>query len=241
MDDDRFDRIARDFFSSDTRRGVLRLLASLPLGLMLGAFRSNGSDANAEDDDRGSSHRHHRRVARHRHHPGDDHEHRNDRKNRNGRRNGTGKPNTLEPEPTGVVHPECEGKADRTCCGGARSGQWCQNGACETIADDAVATLRECGGRCDCVVSPECGGILIGAEQEVCGKVLTCISCFECLNAPNNCSGSGTSHGPDGFANYCFYDTGTGGDCGSPDYNLECPDPAHQTCLTTCRDICYGS
>jgi hypothetical protein len=231
MDIDRFDALARSLTTGWHRR---RLLAALPLGVTLISLLDDAREASAQDDDHGSSHRRHRRKARHRHNPGEDKNHRARRRPRKDKRK------DIESGPSGVIRPECEGKADRTCCGGADSGQWCQNGACEAIPDDATATLRECGGRCDCVV-PACGGTLIGAEQAVCGKVLTCTFCLECPFPPHNCGGSGVMRGPAGLANYCFT-PGTGGDCAGPNFHEDCPRPSEQACLVNvCQDICFGA
>src|SRR5215213_12021869 len=75
MDPRRFDTLARTLAAAGTRRGLLRLLAALPLGVAVVSLFDDAPDATAEDDDHGSSHRRHRRKARHRHKPGSDKTH----------------------------------------------------------------------------------------------------------------------------------------------------------------------
>jgi len=70
MDPVHFDSLTKTLSASGTRRGFVRLLAALPLGMMLVSVFGDEPDALAIDDDYGSSYRHHRRVARHRHNPG---------------------------------------------------------------------------------------------------------------------------------------------------------------------------
>src|SRR5215208_2585401 len=70
MDSDRFDRLAKTLSATGTRRGLVRLLTALPLGVAFTTLLSDGPDTAAKDDDHGSSHRRHRRKARHRHDPG---------------------------------------------------------------------------------------------------------------------------------------------------------------------------
>jgi len=79
MDADGFDRLAKTVSGTGSRRGLVRLLSALPLGVLLTAVLGHGPNASAKtrkkpqtDDDHGSSHRHHRRTARNRHHPGRD-------------------------------------------------------------------------------------------------------------------------------------------------------------------------
>ena len=75
MDSRRFDALTRTVSTSDTRRGVLRLLAGLPLAGVLAALVPAESEAG----------RRHRRNAHHRHRTGDD------KDNRKGKRKGQGK------------------------------------------------------------------------------------------------------------------------------------------------------
>ena len=76
MDASRFDTLVKSFVTTGTRRALLRLLAPLPLAVGLAALLGDGPEATAQDDDQGSSHRRHRRKARHRHQTGDDKENR---------------------------------------------------------------------------------------------------------------------------------------------------------------------
>jgi len=57
MDSERFDTLAEALAQPGTRRGVVRLLAALPLGATLAALSGHAPDATANDDDHGSSHR----------------------------------------------------------------------------------------------------------------------------------------------------------------------------------------
>ena len=72
MDAKRFDTLVKSFSAADTRRGLLRVLATLPFGLALTAFlgpettQASGSGAIVG----GGGGRRRRRKARHRHDPG---------------------------------------------------------------------------------------------------------------------------------------------------------------------------
>ena len=88
MDPRRFDRLTKVVSSTHTRRGLVRLVATLPLGMTFSALLGS-PDVTAKDDDHGSSHRRHRRVARHRHRPGQDKENNKDQRKGTGKRKGT--------------------------------------------------------------------------------------------------------------------------------------------------------
>ena len=242
MDPKRFDTLTKTLSVSSTRRRIVRLLAILPLGVTLGArlgrhaaTAANKTSMNKkqqQDDDHGSSHRQHRRKAEHRHQTG------KDKENRKGQRKRKGK----KKDPINFAPSECAGKADRTCCGG--TGQWCQAGACVAIPDGSVATLVECGGRCNCPSSnPSCLGDF-EAHQPVCGKVLTCTSCVDCESDSSSCTGFVQGNGPEGDAAYYFTEF-IGVNCfpvppSGFDHN-QCPNPATQACVFgVCTNICYG-
>jgi predicted outer membrane repeat protein len=72
MDTERFDHIARTFSTPETRRGLLRFVAALPLTGVLAALVPAVSEAG----------RQHRRTAQHRHQTGDATEHRAGQRNR---------------------------------------------------------------------------------------------------------------------------------------------------------------
>jgi hypothetical protein len=103
------------------------------------------------------------------------------------------------------------------CC--PTPGTRCRNGVCST----PVATLADCGGRCDC---PGCGSDG-PASITVCGKSLPCPNCSASCQGSlcpvyDTCGGSGF---------YCFYDVS---DC--------CPCPSdRKQCGTKCWRICIGS
>ena len=87
MDPRRFDSLTKSLFSPGTRRGIIRLLAALPLGVVIASRVGDALDTTAKDDDHGSSHRRHRRKAKHRHQVG------NNKDNRKGKRDGKRKNN----------------------------------------------------------------------------------------------------------------------------------------------------
>jgi len=57
MHSERFDTLAKTVVQPGTRRGLVRLLAALPLGTTLTALGGYAPDATANDVDHGSSHR----------------------------------------------------------------------------------------------------------------------------------------------------------------------------------------
>jgi predicted outer membrane repeat protein len=136
MDPRRFDSLVKSFSGSSTRRRIVRLLAALPLGVGLPPVLSDGPEAAGKDNDRGSSHRRHRRKAKHRHQSGQNKE------NRKGKRKGKGKG---KDHGTTTASTDC---AKRTCqpgscgsqpdgCGGTMqcgcgANQLCVAGACQT-------------------------------------------------------------------------------------------------------------
>ena len=130
---------------------------------------------------------------------------------------------------------------DRSCCDGASGEKWCDAGSCEPIPDDALATLAECGGRCDCPPDPApnaCGGIRIRANTAICGKTLDCLNCADCRAAPNTCDSNTKLDGPEGFFEYCINSV-TADFC---DSGSQCPDPDTQGCGgSNCWNICYGA
>jgi hypothetical protein len=116
-------------------------------------------------------------------------------------------------------------QANGTCCPAGR----CQGGACASI----VATLTECGGRCDCS-APECPGTPVPATLEVCGIEVTCPSCADCaaLGCPG---GSRTFFGP---AAYCVAAGGfvipVAGSC-PPGTLLDPSSPGGNKCKAICQ------
>lgn len=71
MDANEFDALARSLPGGSRRRAV-RLLAALPLGLMLATLRGDVPDATAKNDDHGRSQRHRHHGANHGHRTGND-------------------------------------------------------------------------------------------------------------------------------------------------------------------------
>jgi hypothetical protein len=154
MDPVRFDTLVKSLSTPGTRRGLVRLLAGLPLGVMLASVPGTAPSATAEDDDHGSSGRRHRRKTRNRRESGDGKE------NRKGKRKGRGKrKRTGQGKDTNTGTTDC---TKRTCTAGV----------CGSQADGCGGTLQcRCGsnqlcdeGACrDCtVICP--GGTCPGAD-----------------------------------------------------------------------------
>ena len=228
MDHMTFDIFARSLSAAGSRRSVVRLVAALPLGVMLTTLLSDGQDATAKDDDHGSSHRQHRRKARHKHQTGKNKENRKGQ--RRGKRNGQGKGTD-----TGVATNPCQGKLDRTCCGAP--GHWCQGGACVVVPDAVTATLAECGGRCDFPGRP--------ATLDVCGKTAPCPTCSDCTSQPcancgvteTTCSDFAFMFGPAGDSVYCTSSFG-GGVCNGS--HAGCGPDQGCSPFGFCQFICDG-
>ena len=146
MDMERFDRLMTSLSAAGTRRGLLRLGASLPLAGALAALLGEASEAG----------RQHRRSARHRHRTG------NGKDNRKGQRSGNGNGNTScattgQTPKTGTRSNCCQGlvtDAAGRCAeptgGGLGSGTPClPSGADLQTAIDAASpgdTLTLCAG-----------------------------------------------------------------------------------------------
>jgi hypothetical protein len=125
MDSDRFDRLVKTFSTPDTRRGLLRLVAGVPVAGALAALFGEGPDAGAQQDpERGSSHRRHRRKARH--DPG------KDKDNRKGLRKGNG-----------------QRKGKRRRC--AQAGQTLKKGKRKTCC---AGLVKDASGRCAAAAPP---------------------------------------------------------------------------------------
>ena len=118
MDPTRFDRLTATLATSGTRRALTRLLLGLPL--LAGGLTPlrDSDDATAQqDDDHGSSHRQHRRKARHRHQTG------KDKENRKGKRKGKRKNTGSTPPPPAApqtVTVTCPGDTGAGIFGGPR-------------------------------------------------------------------------------------------------------------------------
>jgi hypothetical protein len=170
MDASRFDRLVRDFSTCGTRRGLVRLLTALSLGMTLPSIVGNAPQSTAEDDDHGSSHRHHRRVARHRHDPGKDKEHRKGKgkgKGKSRRRGCTPTTCAAQGKTCGDVADGCGGTLN---CGTCATGQVCNGGAC-------ICTSASCPTGC-------CAGTTceVGNTKAACGE--RGVSCLTCHSDP---------------------------------------------------------
>jgi hypothetical protein len=155
------------FSAPGSRRGLVRLLAALPLGLTLAALLGEGPDATAKDDDQGRSHRRHRRKARPRIDPGEDHD------NRKGQRKGerTGKDKNKGKRRKEAAPAACVPNSLAQTC----------TGKCATVIDNCGAPV-ECGS-CVCEpLCPECqtcdertGRCVPAFAGDACGDLPTCV------------------------------------------------------------------
>ncbi|MFT4039299.1 MAG: hypothetical protein QM692_14020 [Thermomicrobiales bacterium] len=77
-------------------------------------------------------------------------------------------------------------------CGICPTGQWCDAGACASIAD--TATIPECGGLCNDGTQ---------STYEICGQDILCPSCYDCA-IQTGCYGTAEiPDGPSGAGLYC--------------------------------------
>ena len=177
MDSLRFDALTRTVSTSGTRRGVLRLMAALPVAGTLAALLGDGAEAAAQKDpERGGSHR--RRKRKRRHDPGEDKDNRKGK--RKGKGKGKGKRRKQDPGQTPPPAP-----AGQASCrpGGCAAGQLCDGGSCRVCdvcpsgcayssvqaALDAAsdgATIRLCPGTYDGDLDITRNVTLIGAGDE---------------------------------------------------------------------------
>jgi hypothetical protein len=153
MDPVRFDTMTKSLSTAGTRRGLVRLLAALPLGLTLTAVFGDRPEVTAkkkrqQDDGHGSSHRRHRRKAKHRHQTG------NNKDNRKGKRKGKRKDKgenpgtnsctkrTCPPNACGSQSDGCGGTLNCGCDGNTIcDGGTCQ--ACDVCASCTHTTIQQ--------------------------------------------------------------------------------------------------
>jgi hypothetical protein len=196
MDPRSFDSLVKSLSTCSTRRNIARLLASLPLGVLLSALVSETPETHAKDDDHGSSHRQHRRKAKHRHQTGNNKEHR--RGKRKGKDKGTG---TTSCAPTtcaaqgkncGTIADDCGGqlRCGPDSCGAGFS---CTENVCRCPDGTAVCEGICCqdGEVCQNGTGPCCtaqgqtaacaGQECVGSATDSCtGEVYTCPGCAGC-------------------------------------------------------------
>jgi hypothetical protein len=232
MDPTRFDRLARTLAAAGTRRGLVRILAALPLGVTLGALRGEGPEASAEDDDHGSSGRRHRRKAKHRHQTGNNKEH------RKGKRKGQGKRPGCTSESRAKT---CAGKCATvinncgkpvacdpcTCATGCPQCQRCNpdTGLCDPVADDTI-----CDDGDACTQTDSCqGGVCVGTNPIVCTALDQCHKVGTCNPGTGVCVGGNPKADgtvcPDGFC--------CGGECKECCTDQHCPSGfchGHKVC-----------
>jgi hypothetical protein len=180
MDSERFDTLVKTLFTPATRRGLVRRLTALPLGLTLASLLGDAPDAAAKDGARGSSHRRHRRKAKHRHQTGNNKEHR------------TGERTGCKPKSNAKT---CAGKCGtvRTTCGTPVE---CGSCACDPPCG-ACLTCNPATGAC--VVDATQVGAACGNPGQVClsngacGCSPTCGACCSemCCDPLPGCNASG--------------------------------------------------
>ena len=191
MDSNQFDTLVKSLASAGTRRGLVRLVAALPLAGLLATLLPDETEAGG---------RRKRRKTRNKRQSGDDKENRTGK--RKGKRKGKNRrtpasapagctPTTCAAQGTtcGTIGDGCGGTLtcgcppcqtcrggecvadaaqESTCCNGAAGGQFCQSGAC--VAVPASGTFTQCRGACG----------YDGRPVQVCGATMQCPSCFDC-------------------------------------------------------------
>jgi hypothetical protein len=199
VDPVRFDSLVKSLSTNGTRRGLVQVLAALPLGVALTFVLSERPEA-AEDDDHGSSHRRHRRKARHRHQTGNNKEHRKGQ--RTGRkpcrpesraktcagrcstvRNTCGEPVDCGPCTCATGCPECQTCDTATgLCVTAPNGMACDDGDPCTQTDTCQNGTCVGSNPVDCTPASEC-------QVRACDPVSG--ACTAAVNKPPNtpCNG----------------------------------------------------
>jgi hypothetical protein len=202
MDAKHFDQLVKSLFTTGTRRGVLRLLSSLPLvGGVAGFLREDEADA--------KGHRHRRRVKRHKHGKG-----RHKRK----------KNNTCKPKSTAQTCAGKCGPVKNTCnktvnCGPCDCDPPC--GICATCSDALVC--KPCDPCCDDVCCQQANAVCHATSGACCVPDSTAQTCHnQCGDVVNNC-GVSVDCGPctcDGGCPACQICDDDSGEC--------IPDPSQQ-------------
>jgi hypothetical protein len=196
MDPVRFDTLVKSLAAARTRRGIVRLLSTLSLGMTLTALFDDGPDASAEDDDHGSSHRRHRRKTRNARRSGDD------KDNRKGQRKG--KRTGCNPESRArtcagkcaTVINNCGKAVDCGPCTCATGCPQCQSCNPATRLCDLVTNGTGCDDGNACTQTDTCqNGVCIGSNPTADGTV--CPGGFCCGGECKECCTD--QHCPSGF------------------------------------------
>ena len=237
MDASRFDTLVKSFVTTGTRRALLRLLAPLPVAAGLAALLGDGPEATAKDDDHGSSHRQHRRKAKHRHRTGNNKEHRKGKRKGKRNRKRTGQDQTGSLPPTGCtpesVAQTCGsqtcGTAVNTCgqtvrctgCTGCCSGNTCMAGTTPEFCEKSGADCQAC--------PAPTGGTAVCQADRSCAKTCPADNPILCGNGSQTCEGC------------CGLNTGcaavAGCVCARPDEGLQdCANVNTCTCVDVCED-----
>jgi hypothetical protein len=221
MDAEGFDRLTKILAVAGTRRGVVRLLSALTLGVLFTPLAGVTPGVTAEDDDHGSSHRRHRRRARHRHRHG------SNKKNRKGEKQRQG----CKPQPRTKT---CAGKCGtvRNNCGqlvdcGSSCPQ-CQTCNLQTSRCVPTTDAAPCNDGNACTRTDTClGGVCVGSKPVVCPppvnpcEVSTCDpGTGDCITstAPNRTVCAGTGNTTSVCCNGACWD----GCCGSDGATASC-------------------
>jgi hypothetical protein len=248
MDSAPFDTLVKSFAHTGTRRGLLRLLAALPLSLALSAHLGDAREVIAKGDVHGSSGRR-RRKAKHRHQAG------NNIVTRKGQRKGRRKGKSGNPPSQSSVAPTgcTPDSVIQTCA--STCGQVANN--CGTIIDCGSCdcdppchpTCQTCNpgtGRCEnmtgdiacddgnlCTVGDTCRAGICAA-----GSSVSCATPSECQQLPGACD---PTTGDCTYANHAAGTVCAAVECGSCDGNGTCGGcQGSQDCLPngTCATRC---
>jgi hypothetical protein len=225
VDAQRFDQLVRSLSEAGTRRGLLRLVASLPLaGALLALWDEEEADAHG---------RRKRRKKRHKHGKG------KNKGNRKGKRKGK---RACQPESAaqtcagrcGTVTNNCQQSVDCGPCTCTPACPVCQlcDAASRTCGPNPATVGQSCGatgqtcqrdGTCACIPRTTCPpGANCGTSADGCGGTLACGTCpFPNQPCVNNVCGPCV---PDCRGKACGADDG----CGSPCLSGTCPPP--ETC-----------
>jgi hypothetical protein len=196
MEADRFDLLIKSLSAAGSRRGLLRLIAALPLAGALAALVSEESEAG----------RRRRRKARH--DPGKDKDNRKGKRKKKGKGKRRKKGNGQTPQSGPTGQPSCVPESAAQTCAGQ----------CGSVAN-TCGTLIDCG-PCDCGLCPACHtcdtatGRCIpntAVVDEVCGDGQVCQADGTCACRGGSCGGCRTCQRDGACSAYCV----SGGCCGA--------------------------
>jgi hypothetical protein len=196
MDPQRFDNLAKTVSGSGTRRGFIRLLAVLPLGVTPSSLLHDVPDAVAKNDDHGSSHRRHRRKARHHHQTGKDKDRPADKTKSKAKDRGKKYGHGKSKDQRSGRHRQSDAPLKEGCT---------PESVAQTCAGTCSEVRNNCGTKVDCG-SCACGGCQIcqfcdaGTGQcvpnesvagQICGAARVCQAGGSCVCDPVACADTG--------------------------------------------------